>query len=292
MADQSHMSAIKRQQYVWLPNMKISELLDSNLDRRAQSAYIGTGKLPSGSLSSAAAPTSSNASRQSSRRLSQSAKDPWVQHHKKKNGGKEMLSSSSVADIESKLSSLVLDHTDDEIYKRHFLQSERSEGQNDDTMGRSTVEGDFSQFSRSSIEPEKPMPQNHGKTSSRSCAVVEVPKKSRRHRFCLSNFPHTKRRQKTTKNKEIDEFQSEVTIDQKGLKQSWEYHVLAKLSGDTQCFINHRFDGKEKPKEKLVDFLDAGYRDKDRVDYMTRKKKRLFDLSYKHEDFPNASTHL
>ena len=275
----------------WNSNVKISELLDypvASAPGRLQSSAPGRQYL-SGRISK---------SEQSNKYRASPVDTPWSLHYKgihiPKPPHREKPTSCSLADVERKLSSLILNHTEDEIYQRHFLDADECEQPPD----RITVRGDASSVisgnhdHKDLLSVHKPSPKTK-KVVYRPPKQLNLPSKSsKRHRFCLSKYPHSRKNKKIFFAKEADEIQHEVTVDQKGLKEAWEFYVLGKLSNETQSFINHRFDGKEKPKERLVDFLDAGYRDKDRSDYMAKRKRRLFDMPYKHEDFPGASTHL
>lgn len=284
-------SGAKRQTYNWMTNIKISELLDytvSNSPYRSQSSSRGSFR--------AGGSATSERSNKLFNRESPIA-TPWTHEYRgkipDKSSRRQKPNSCSLIDVEKKLSSLVLDHTEDEIYKRHFLQADES----NDSAERLTAFEDVSSAVSSGDLHELPslskMPLKANKTVYKPPKQLNLPSKSsKRHRFCLSKYPHSRKNKRMFYIKEADEIQHEVTVDQKGLKEAWEYYVLGKLSNETQCFINHRFDGKEKPRERLIDFLDAGYRDKDRLDYMSKRKRRLFDMSYKHDDFPGASTHL
>ena len=283
--------------------MKISELLQSTAYSRSSSGRSGTRKLTTRSLGNS--PSAKNpvkhtdaASFNAVFHRSTPVGTPWLHSYEdnKPKISKRSKLPYNLVDVERKLSSLVLNHSDKDISRRNSTQDDQS-SVNDaaERFIKPSVDVDDEENALSSLTVASTFvkPIERKKTELRTGAIArKPPMKSSRHRFCLSKFPHSKRQQKHLKSKEIDELQSEVTIDQKGLKQCWEYHVLEKLSGETQCFINHRFDGKEKPKEKLVDFLDAGYRDRDRIDYMAKRKRRLFDMPYKHEEFPGASTYL
>ena len=295
----------KLQTYTWLPNVKISELLDSTnrASSRSYSAHSGSISTPSQEKLSVHG-IAGNSSKDAFRRASPIT-TPWSGYYKgfknKSPRTQPKISISNLSEVEKKLSSLSLEHSNDEIFKRHFLEEEEEE---DDEVRKQFLKEEMIN-SLAATKDSSPSKEKQNSTA----AVVRpkykprtlykspremkyLSKSSKRHRFCLSKYPHKKKNMKKYHVQEEDELQHEVTVDQKGLKEAWEYHVLGKLSDETQCFINHRFDGKEKPKEKLVDFLDAGYRDKDRMDYMSKRKRRLFDMPYKHDDFPGASTHL
>eukprot|EP00112_Aurelia_sp_Birch-Aquarium-sp1_P009419 Seg207.11 transcript_id=Seg207.11/GoldUCD/mRNA.D3Y31 product="hypothetical protein" protein_id=Seg207.11/GoldUCD/D3Y31 len=292
----------KLQTYSWLPNVKISELLDSTSNRassRSYSAHSQTINTPSQDKLS-----DQSSSKDVFRRVSPII-TPWSGYYKgfknKSPRNRQKIAVSNLSEVEKKLSSLSLEHSNDEIYKRHFLKEEDEEG--DETRKQFLREEMIN--SLAATEDSSPIKEKQSSTATvgrpkykprtlyKSPREVKyLSKSSKRHRFCLSKYPHKKKNMKKYHVQDADELQHEVTVDQKGLKEAWEYHVLGKLSDETQCFINHRFDGKEKPREKLVDFLDAGYRDKDRMDYMSKRKRRLFDMPYKHDDFPGASTHL
>ena len=282
----------KRQNYHWMTNLKISELLDYSVSSTPYRSYSSSGK---------SQPTGGSAASEGSSKLFHRGSPvitPWSQHYKgihtNKPPHREKPSSCSLADVEKKLSSLVLDHSEDEIYKRNFLDADESE----DMPERIAIVEDFSSVLSSANEQHE-LPSVRKQSPKVKKVIFRPPKQlnlpsksSKRHRFCLSKYPHSRKNKRMFFVKEADEIQHEVTVDQQGLKEAWEFYVLGKLSNETQCFINHRFDGKEKPREKLVDFLDAGYRDKDRCDYMSKRKRRLFDMPYKHDEFPGASTHL
>eukprot|EP00795_Rhopilema_esculentum_P014043 gene14043-5022_t len=284
-------STQKRQQYNWMPNIKISELLDYAVSKRSYTPSLGS-RRPSDRAN-----TDSAVSDQSHQLLLRKSpvNTPWTQSyrgHKKVPSIRQKPASSTLADVEKKLASLVLKHTDDEIYRRNFIEENASS----DIANEQTATDN--ETVNTGVKEQLPLPVVKKqvcqiRTIYKPARQVKYPSKSsRRHRFCLSKYPHSRKNQKRYYVKEADEIQHEVTVDQQGLKEAWEFYVLGKLSDETQCFINHRFDGKEKPKEKLVDFLDAGYRDKDRSDYMMKRKRRLFDMQYKHDEFPGASTHL
>ena len=281
----------KRQQYNWMPNIKISELLDYAVSKRSYTPSLGS-RRPSGRAN-----TDSAVSEQSHQLLLRKSpvNTPWTQSyrgHQKVPSIRQKPASSTLADVEKKLASLALKHTDDEIYRRNFIE----ENATSDSANEQTATDN--ETVNNGVKEQLPLPVVKKqvcqiRTIYKPVRQVKYPSKSsRRHRFCLSKYPHSRKNQKRYYVKEADEIQHEVTVDQQGLKEAWEFYVLGKLSDETQCFINHRFDGKEKPKEKLVDFLDAGYRDKDRSDYMMKRKRRLFDMQYKHDEFPGASTYL
>lgn len=283
----------KRQSYNWATGVKISELLHfSASDTPSYRPQLASTRSYFIGGSARSEPPSKPCHRGSP------VLSPWTQAYRGKSSERlwrrQKPISCSLNDVEKKLSSLVLDHSEDEIYKRHFRDNDDS---NDSTEKAAVLEDASSVISTVNDKQELP---SIGKEKPKSKKEIYQPtkqrnlpsKSSKRHRFCLSKYPHSSKSKRIFYVKEADEIQHEVTVDQKGLKEAWELYVLGKLSDETQCFINHRFDGKEKPKDRLVDFLDSGYRDKDRSDYMSKRKRRLFDMPYRHDDFPGASTHL
>jgi len=276
----------------WNSNIKISELLDYSAPTISYRLQPNSGR-PHFAGGSAKCERTSKFLRRAS-----PVDTPWSQTYKGIHSAKtvhlEKPLTYNLADVEKKLSSLALDHTEDEIFQRHFLDTDESE----DLPDKARIVGGFSSIHPVAFDKKGSFSQD--KQSSKTKDISHKPprqlnipsKSSKRHRFCLSKYPHSRKSKNIYFVKAADEVQHEITVDQKGLKDAWEFYVLGKLSNETQCFINHRFDGKEKPKERLIDFLDASYREKDRLDYMTKRKRRLFDMPYKHEDFPGASTHL
>ena len=276
----------------WNSNIKISELLDYSAPTITYRLRNTSGK-PYFAGGSAKSERSSNFLHRAS-----PVDTPWSQTYKGIHSAKTVRLAKPItcnlADVERKLSSLTLDHTEDEIYQRHFLDTDDS----GDSPDKARIVRGFSSIDPAAFDKQCSPSQNEQSSKTKAFShkpprQLNIPSKSsKRHRFCLSKYPHSRKNKKIYFVKAADEIQHEVTVDQKGLKDAWEFYVLGKLSNETQCFINHRFDGKEKPKERLIDFLDSSYREKDRLDYMNKRKRRLFDMPYKHEDFPGASTHL
>ena len=227
---------------------------------------------------------------------------PWSRiYFNKKNkefNGKVFLPSYNLIDAERMVQTQQSPkHSDDNIYRRHFInEGDQDNFEREKWMNTSFHPVEFSTDTVVHSQQNKSLETQRGPKKASfldpTKKKIEPSKSKSSHHLCLSNFNHNRRRPLRSKCKEIDSFVQEVTVDQQGLKESWENHVLGKLSNETRRFISHRFEGRSQPREKLVDFLDAGYRDKDRNDYMTKRKVRLFDMPYQHEEFPGPTVSL
>ena len=114
----------------------------------------------------------------------------------------------------------------------------------------------------------------------------------KRHLTCHTNYRPIRESKLWKNSTTFSGEERKVTFNTKASKAAWENHVLEQLSTQTRDFIKCRFEGHEEPKDKLNDFVSEQYSDKDREDYLHRRKHRLFDLCYEESATPGISIHL
>lgn len=126
-------------------------------------------------------------------------------------------------------------------------------------------------------------------SSSKKAELLQRGKNKQRHLTCLTSYRSARQKYSFQYTNPQTEEMTNIQVDSARIRRICEDRLLSQLSLNTKQFIKSRFQEECKPKEKLYDFIDEGYTDTHRMESLSRKTIRLFDLYYTEET--NSSTH-